>query len=90
MAVALSGSSIEHFAMMPSKLVDWTLSATLPLDGICLDPFMGYGTTGLGAIRLGGHFVGIDLQEEYAQWFIQAVQKTRTPAVAQMRLPWEN
>jgi site-specific DNA-methyltransferase (adenine-specific) len=37
-----------------------------PLGGVVLDPFMGSGSTGRGAIAEGCRFVGIDLSEDYA------------------------
>lgn len=51
----------DHFAVMPYRLANWALRATLPADGVCLDPFMGTGTTGKAALDLGGRFVGIDI-----------------------------
>ena len=34
--------------------------------GIVLDPFGGVGRTGVAALKLGRHFIGIDLYQEYA------------------------
>ena len=59
----------DHFAMMPEKLVERCLKATLPPGGICLDPFMGTGTTGTVAHRLGGRFVGVDINSTYVDGF---------------------
>lgn len=64
---ALTGSSHGHFAVMPDGLARWCLKATLPLNGICLDPFMGLGTTGRVAIALGGRFVGVDVRGDYIE-----------------------
>ena len=36
-----------------------------PLGGTVLDPFMGSGTTGAVAKRLGRSFIGIDLSPDY-------------------------
>lgn len=60
-SVALRGSDESHFAVMPTPLAEWCLRATLPAGGVCLDPFMGTGTTGVASLKLGGRFVGIDI-----------------------------
>jgi DNA modification methylase len=36
-----------------------------PKGGTVLDPFMGSGSTGRGAIREGFDFIGIEISEEY-------------------------
>lgn len=41
--------------------------AGCPESGIVLDPFMGSGTTGVVAKRLGREFIGIDLNSEYVE-----------------------
>jgi DNA modification methylase len=74
-SIALSRRSEFHFAMMPRKLADWALRATLPEGGICLDPFMGPGTTGLSTICLGGKFVGIDVRQDYVEAFVRAAKQ---------------
>lgn len=40
------------------KIVGWT-------DGCVLDPFMGSGTTGVAAVRLGRRFLGIEIEPKY-------------------------
>jgi DNA modification methylase len=42
-----------------------TQADTVP--GVVLDPFMGSGTTGMVALELGMHFVGIELSEAYIE-----------------------
>lgn len=54
-----------HFAVMPLALASWCLKASLPAGGICLDPFLGAGTTGKAALALGGKIVGVDVREDY-------------------------
>lgn len=71
---AIKGDCAGHFATMPRALAVWALKATLPKGGICIDPFMGLGTTGLAAIDLGARFVGIDLKREYLDAFCQAAK----------------
>ncbi|MGA4047906.1 DNA-methyltransferase [Ralstonia nicotianae] len=57
-----------HFAVMPPSLADWCLQASLPPGGICLDPFLGAGTTGIAALALGGRIVGVDVREDYLEF----------------------
>ena len=54
-----------HFAVFPEKLVEPCIMAGCPKGGYVLDPFMGSGTTGVVAGRLGRNFTGIDLNPEY-------------------------
>lgn len=51
--------------MFPGKLAEPCILAGSPLGGTVLDPFMGSGTTGAVAKRLGRSFIGIDLSPDY-------------------------
>ena len=56
-----------HEAMFPPKLVEPCLAlATRPAD-LILDPFIGSGTAGDVALRMGRRFVGIELNPAYAR-----------------------
>ena len=50
-----------HFATMPEKLVEPCVLAGCPIGGLVLDPFIGSGTVGAVAERLGRRWVGVDL-----------------------------
>jgi DNA modification methylase len=50
-----------HFAVFPEKLIEPCILAGAPLGGLVLDPFLGSGTTGSVAERLGRRWVGTDL-----------------------------
>lgn len=55
----------HHPTVKPIKLMEYLIRlVTLP-KGIVLDPFMGSGTTGIAAKRLGFEFIGIEMNEEY-------------------------
>ena len=41
------------------------LCRIVPAGGTVLDPFMGSGTTGVAAARLGYHFIGIEREPQY-------------------------
>lgn len=50
-----------HFATMPEKLVEPCILAGSRMGGLVLDPFIGSGTVGVVAARLGRRWVGTDL-----------------------------
>ncbi len=54
-----------HFATFPELLIEPMIKAGCPQGGVCLDPFMGAGTTGLVAKKLGRHYLGIELNPKY-------------------------
>jgi DNA modification methylase len=54
-----------HFATFPPALVDPCISLGSELGDLVLDPFLGSGTTGEVALRVGRRFVGIELNSEY-------------------------
>jgi len=54
-----------HPNQKPLELPAKQIEAHCPADGVVLDPFMGSGTTGVAAVRLGRKFIGIELDEEY-------------------------
>lgn len=55
-----------HYAAYPPKLVEICLLAGCPEGGVVLDPFMGSGTTGMVAKQLNRHYIGVELNPEYA------------------------
>jgi len=56
-----------HSAAYPTSLPSWFIKLfSLPGDTV-LDPFLGSGTTGIAAKRLDRHFVGIEIEEEFAK-----------------------
>jgi DNA modification methylase len=54
-----------HFATFPEDLVRPMILAGCPKDGTVLDIFMGAGTTGLVAKKLGRNYLGIELNDKY-------------------------
>lgn len=79
---ALTGGASDakgHFAVMPQNLADWCLKATLPIGGVCLDPFLGIGTTGISALQRGGKIVGTDVRGDYLKYAAQNFEKLLSP-----------
>ncbi len=65
--IPLSKYPEAHFAVFPEKLVEPCILAGSELGGLVLDPFLGSGTTGIVAMRLGRGFIGIDINAEYCE-----------------------
>jgi len=58
-------ANIPHPAPFPEELVEHCILATTKEGDVVLDPFMGIGTTGVVAKRLGRHYIGFDISDEY-------------------------
>lgn len=56
-----------HFATFPTELPKTCILAGSRKGDTVLDPFFGSGTTGEMAMRLGRHFIGIDINEKYVR-----------------------
>jgi DNA modification methylase len=55
----------EHPTQKPVQVMQWTIQA-LPAACVTIcDPFMGSGTTGVAAVRLGKKFIGIEVSPHY-------------------------
>jgi site-specific DNA-methyltransferase (adenine-specific) len=59
--------SEAHFATYPPRLCETPIKSGCPQNGIVLDPFMGGGTTGLAANKLGVNFIGIEVNPRYIE-----------------------
>lgn len=53
-----------HPCQMPLKVME-NIIGILPKDAVIIDPFMGSGTTGVAAVKLGRDFIGIEMDPEY-------------------------
>ena len=78
--VSTSSFKGAHFAVFPESLVEPCVLAGCPEGGVVLDPFMGSGTTGVVAQRLGRRFVGIDINLDYCCMAAERLSKGREVA----------
>ena len=63
--VALMLDGAEHPTQKPVEVMRWSI-LQLPVDArTILDPFMGSGTTGVAAVKLGRKFIGIEIEPKY-------------------------
>ena len=58
----------DHPTQKPEKLIAKFILASCPENGVVFDPFLGSGTTSVAAKKLGRHYFGIEMNEEYAVW----------------------
>lgn len=54
----------EHPTQKPVSIMKWSI-LRCPSHALVLDPFMGSGTTGVAAAKMGLGFIGIELEEKY-------------------------
>ena len=62
--VAANQDGRVHPTQKPLELMKWCISQ-IPTAMTILDPFMGSGTTGVAAVKLGRKFIGIEIEEKY-------------------------
>lgn len=74
-----------HPAPFPLELARRVIASTNA--AIILDPFMGSGTTGLAAVNLARHYIGIELSPQYCQLAQARISKGRFTSGAQSSLP---
>lgn len=74
----------SHFATFPTDLIEPMIKAGCPAGGIVYDPFMGAGTVGVVAQRLGRHYAGSELNPEYLK---MAEERIATDAPKPARKP---
>lgn len=60
-----TGETKGHPAPMPYSMAHDHIATWSAPDGMILDPFLGSGTTGVAAVRLGRPFIGIEINREY-------------------------
>jgi len=63
--VNTKGYSEAHFATYPEKLIEPMILAGCPVGGVCMDIFMGAGTTAVVAKKNNRNYFGIELNPEY-------------------------
>jgi len=60
-----SGEGTYHPAQKPEKLMAHIINSSTRPGDLILDPFMGSGTTGVAAVKLGRKFIGIEIDAGY-------------------------
>lgn len=63
----LGDSENRHPTVKPIRLMQYLCRLVTPAGGTVLDPFVGSGTTGIGAVLEGFNFIGIDVDSGYCE-----------------------
>jgi site-specific DNA-methyltransferase (adenine-specific) len=71
--VALLVEGAEHPTQKPIEIMQWSI-LQLPKPTTILDPFMGSGTTGVAAARLGRKFTGIEIDAGYFDIAVRRIE----------------
>ena len=66
-----------HPAIYPEYLIQEFLKLLTKEGDFVLDPFMGSGTTGVVARKLGRHYIGIEISPEYCEYANKRISKVR-------------
>ena len=64
---AIKSNKNNHPTVKPTKLMQYLVKLVTPKGGVCLDPFMGSGSTGKACKLEGFDFIGIEMDEEYCK-----------------------
>jgi site-specific DNA-methyltransferase (adenine-specific) len=56
---------IDHPCPKPVAWMRWAIGRASRIGETILDPFMGSGTTGVAAVKLGRRFIGIEIEPKY-------------------------
>jgi DNA modification methylase len=68
-----SGEKKEHPTQKPTALMLWCLQF-FPEARSVLDPFMGSGTTGVAAVKLGRRFIGVEREPKYFEIAVRRIE----------------
>ncbi|MGI6513952.1 MAG: DNA-methyltransferase [Syntrophomonadales bacterium] len=63
-----------HPTQKPEKLIAKIMLASSNAGDIVFDPFLGSGTTSVVAKKLGRHYIGIEIDEQYCLWAEQRLE----------------
>jgi DNA modification methylase len=55
----------DHPTQKPAGVMKWCIEHLPEPNQTILDPFMGSGTTGVAAVKLGRRFIGVEIDERY-------------------------
>ncbi|MBQ4480867.1 MAG: site-specific DNA-methyltransferase [Victivallales bacterium] len=73
----------DHPTQKPEKLLAKLILASSRPGDLVFDPFLGSGTTAVVAKKLGRHFTGIEINQEYCRWALKRLERAETDTTIQ-------
>lgn len=80
------GEGNLHPTVKPLALMEYLVKLIAPQGAVVLDPFMGSGTTGVAAMKLGRNFIGIEKEPAYFEIAQTRIGDVQEPSVKQDEL----
>lgn len=77
----------DHPTQKPVGVMEWVISQLPKETKIILDPFMGSGTTGVAAVRMGKTFIGIEREPAYFEAACRRIAEAQTPEALAIQYP---
>ena len=71
------GEGNNHPTVKPVSLIKYLVTLVTPPDGVCLDPFMGSGTTAVACIKANRDFIGFELDPTYYAIAEERIKKAK-------------
>jgi DNA modification methylase len=65
----------DHPTQKPEGVMKWCIEHLPEPNHTILDPFMGSGTTGVAAVKLGRRFIGIEIEPRYFEIALKRIEK---------------
>jgi len=65
---------VDHPTQKPLRMIAHHVRAWVPPHGLCLDPFMGSGTTGVACVQMGRRFIGVEREAKYVDIAVRRIE----------------
>lgn len=75
----LTGDKVPpHPTQKPVPLMEWCIAqAKVPQDATILDPYMGAGSTGIAAVKMGRRFIGVEIEPTYFETACRRIESAQ-------------
>lgn len=68
------GEGNNHPTVKPVSLIKYLVTLVTPPDGVCLDPFIGSGTTAVACINTNRNYIGFEIDPDYYKVALERIR----------------